>query len=312
MTAQASEILFYKGLKYEITTEPLTEFLKNNSKSFHSTNTGCWRGYIGNWEIRENKLFLISLDGNSDNAEVGLEYLFPNQKEVFANWFNGELTMPRGKMVKYVNPMHLSVYEKNIVFNFSNGIIKNQIIKDNRTGEIKEIIFKDILDLDVKEKINNSTLYELIEMFNKVLKPFSSTTKNINLEETNKLYTKIDISNWNAADKEVLLTNILKALNIYYYVLSDMKSVPIGSFNSVIKAISGEEFIYANKKSIKWFSKNIKDKINKQGIDFEDFRQENKYSNYSNSYEYDDSNWLADAAGTDDPEIMNDVYWNLD
>lgn len=24
------------------------------------------------------------------------------------------------------------------------------------------------------------------------------------------------------------------------------------------------------------------------------------------------SNWLEDAAGTDDPETMNDVYWNLD
>jgi hypothetical protein len=23
-------------------------------------------------------------------------------------------------------------------------------------------------------------------------------------------------------------------------------------------------------------------------------------------------NWLAEAAGTDDPEVMNDVYWNLD
>lgn len=27
---------------------------------------------------------------------------------------------------------------------------------------------------------------------------------------------------------------------------------------------------------------------------------------------YDRSNWLMDAAGTDDPEVMNDVYWNLD
>ena len=32
---------------------------------------------------------------------------------------------------------------------------------------------------------------------------------------------------------------------------------------------------------------------------YEDYRQENM-------------NWLAEAAGTDDPETMNDVYWNLD
>ena len=27
---------------------------------------------------------------------------------------------------------------------------------------------------------------------------------------------------------------------------------------------------------------------------------------------YDSDNWLMDAAGTDDPEVMRDVYWNLD
>lgn len=29
-------------------------------------------------------------------------------------------------------------------------------------------------------------------------------------------------------------------------------------------------------------------------------------------YEQENTNWLAEAAGTDDPETMNDVYWNLD
>ena len=29
-------------------------------------------------------------------------------------------------------------------------------------------------------------------------------------------------------------------------------------------------------------------------------------------YEQEKTNWLAEAAGTDDPETMNDVYWNLD
>lgn len=32
--------------------------------------------------------------------------------------------------------------------------------------------------------------------------------------------------------------------------------------------------------------------------------------NYNESYNSDD--WLRDVAGTDDPEVMNDVYWNLD
>jgi len=34
------------------------------------------------------------------------------------------------------------------------------------------------------------------------------------------------------------------------------------------------------------------------------------YDDYDNYYDTND--WLSDAAGTDDPETMNDVYWNLD
>lgn len=49
---------------------------------------------------------------------------------------------------------------------------------------------------------------------------------------------------------------------------------------------------------------------------------ENYRARYSNNYDSDDydnyyesyssDNWLVDAAGCDDPEVMNDVYWNLD
>ena len=36
------------------------------------------------------------------------------------------------------------------------------------------------------------------------------------------------------------------------------------------------------------------------------------YENYDSDYGYDSSNWLEDLAGTDDPEVMRDVYWNID
>ena len=33
---------------------------------------------------------------------------------------------------------------------------------------------------------------------------------------------------------------------------------------------------------------------------------------YYDDNSYSSSDWLADAAGCSDPEVMNDVYWNLD
>lgn len=50
-------------------------------------------------------------------------------------------------------------------------------------------------------------------------------------------------------------------------------------------------------------------------------RFENSEPSYSTGYfksyanhesRYDSSNWLEDAAGSDDPEVMSDVYWNMD
>jgi hypothetical protein len=41
-----------------------------------------------------------------------------------------------------------------------------------------------------------------------------------------------------------------------------------------------------------------------------EYQDNNDYDYNYNAY--NSSNWLADSAGTDDPEVMNDVYWNLD
>lgn len=318
MTAQASEILFYKGEEYQIHSEPLTDFLKNSKKSFNWNDTSCWRGYIGTWKIMNNKLFLIKLDGNSENGSVGLDYLFPNQKEVFANWFSGELKVPQGEMIKYIHRGHCSIYEKDIIFTFSNGQIIKQIIRDNQSEQVVEVPFNKILDKNIVVKINKSSLFELLEMFNNALRTIPEInyeeSRKVQLEESNKFYSKVNLLNWSVFEKEMLFTNILRGLNIYYFVVSDMKSMPIGGFNSLMNAINGEKFVYVNNKSIKWFPEIIKEKLRQEGINFEDLQKTNKKINFSsnNDSDYYGRNWLAEAAGTNDPETMNAVYWNLD
>lgn len=60
------------------------------------------------------------------------------------------------------------------------------------------------------------------------------------------------------------------------------------------------------KKSNFKFNEKIKEKNyeNLERIEFKPFRPSH--------FSYNEDNWLRDAAGTDDPETMNDVYWNLD
>lgn len=132
MTAQVGEALIYNGEKTWIATEPLSQYLKVKAISFFSPSTACWRGYYGKWEIKDRKLYLIELEAYIEEyKKVGLNYLFPNQKEVFANWFNGEIRIPCGEMLEYVHMGYASLYERDLFLVFENGILVNQYEVDN-------------------------------------------------------------------------------------------------------------------------------------------------------------------------------------
>ena len=133
MTIQAGEILSYNGEKTTIATEPLKSYLETRSDvGFIFKSTGLVRGYIGTWEIKNNQLYLISLLGFVDNnKKVDLSYLFPNITEVFADWFSGDIRIPEGELLKKINLGYASVFEKDRILSFKEGIIIGETVKDN-------------------------------------------------------------------------------------------------------------------------------------------------------------------------------------
>jgi len=64
MTAQARETLLYEDNEFRLQAEPLEQFFETKNiqikKSF--INSSCWRGYVGTWEIKNDKLFLVYID----------------------------------------------------------------------------------------------------------------------------------------------------------------------------------------------------------------------------------------------------------
>ena len=53
----------------------------------------------------------------------------------------------------------------------------------------------------------------------------------------------------------------------------------------------------------------------KQKLAYKDkfLKDEHEYNKWSQGLLYQNLNdWLEDAAGSDDPEMMNDAYWNMD
>ena len=124
MTIQAGDILSYNGEKTTIVTEPLKPYLESRSDiSFIFKSTALVRGYIGTWKIKNKKLFLVSLIGFIENNEkVGLNYLFPNKKEVFADWFSGQIRIPEGNLLKKIRIGYASIFERDKILKFNKGI----------------------------------------------------------------------------------------------------------------------------------------------------------------------------------------------
>ena len=133
MTIQAADILSYNDKKTTIATEPLKPYLETRSNvGFIYKTTALVRGYIGRWEIKNKKLFLVYLLGFiENNKQVDLNYLFPNQTEVFASWYSGEIRIPEGELLKKINVGYASVFEKDRIISFEKGILINETVIDN-------------------------------------------------------------------------------------------------------------------------------------------------------------------------------------
>lgn len=124
MTVQTQERLHYKGEELEISGEPLAQYfsLSGDEPDFQVTSSACWRGYVGHWEVIDDRLYLIGIEGRlKSGEEVRLEVIFPGCKErVFASWFDGSFSIPQGEPVDYIFG-DIAVYESELLLTFERG-----------------------------------------------------------------------------------------------------------------------------------------------------------------------------------------------
>ncbi len=135
MTAQIPERLLHEGKTVSMCTEPLGDYflLIGNHPNFESNCTALWRGYIGSWEIRRNRLYLVGLEGVlQDGTDVTLATLFPDFPErVFAHWFSGTIRIPQGKQLRYVHMGYSSTFEQDLFLEVDQGIVTSTRIRQN-------------------------------------------------------------------------------------------------------------------------------------------------------------------------------------
>lgn len=140
-TAQFGERLVWNGDTMEIFSEPLSlnEKLYNQiQKRLPSTScTALWRGYIGEWSIQNDSLFLESIneftiDGlkKIDVSDLVKNYQDNNGK-VYASWVSDTLRIVDGKCLHYVHMGWESTYEKEWNVVVERGVVKNIIAFNN-------------------------------------------------------------------------------------------------------------------------------------------------------------------------------------
>ncbi len=137
-TAQIGETIIIDGKPENMNAEPLNPYLNQpeNFEQFkqYAQPGGCtalWRAYVGEWEIKERKLYLNKLETGScsseDRKKFPLDKLFPDQPQpILAKWYSGLLVMPRGKLLQYVHMGYESRFEKYLIINIQAGVIVKQ------------------------------------------------------------------------------------------------------------------------------------------------------------------------------------------
>ena len=135
MTAQFSELLMLEGQQHSLCSYPLASYfaLGGESVAFRASSTALSRGYIGTWEILDQRLYLIGLQGwLEDESPVSLETVFSGYPErVFAHWFSGTLRLPQGQLLHYVHGGFGSCYEQDLLIDVSRGVVTAKRVRVN-------------------------------------------------------------------------------------------------------------------------------------------------------------------------------------
>ena len=86
MCEQTLEIIFINRGKATIAETPLLPKLYvEQTEDLSFSSTGCYRGYRGTWEVKDNKLYLNHIEGI---------WKLKNNEPVFADWYTGKLHIP--------------------------------------------------------------------------------------------------------------------------------------------------------------------------------------------------------------------------
>lgn len=127
MTAQAPESIVYLGRKLRMCTEPLEVYFSllgiERPVFSRAMSTALWRGYIGEWKLEDDRLYLLRIRDGSGNSVPFSAAHIQAIPPVFASWFSGELRIVDGEITDYVHAGYGSKYERETFLTVHEGVV---------------------------------------------------------------------------------------------------------------------------------------------------------------------------------------------
>ena len=120
MTTQVQERIIIEGERYPLInclSLPKDEsIIQIKRKGFIEKSSNCWRGYVGTWEIKDDKLYLIDFSSGMYDVLVNLPIL--------ADWITGKGKVATGDIIKG-SSWDITKYETEMHLTFENGLVIN-------------------------------------------------------------------------------------------------------------------------------------------------------------------------------------------
>jgi hypothetical protein len=144
MTAQIGDRLRLDGQSYSLATCPalpwhharlvkLTEKEAAPESRLLIFSTACWRRYVADWSIHDDRLYLEKIDGL---------YRLDCEAPLFADWVTETLRVPQGKMLSYVHMGFGSIFERDVFLNVRMGVVESRHEVSNKAATELEALFR--------------------------------------------------------------------------------------------------------------------------------------------------------------------------
>ena len=145
-TGQEGDIIVWNKKTYSLFSNPLASYPQYDlirGKLFDDriggTSTGCVRGYIAEWQIVNNQIYLTNLFSCNLQLKADLNLIFPGKVKngkIKADWINGILIVPDGKCIFYGNLGYSSIYETENELTIKRGKLVGVKEYDNSNSHI--------------------------------------------------------------------------------------------------------------------------------------------------------------------------------